>query len=106
MGSILAVFFVSMSGYHTFSELCDWESGFLLSSMSLAPSLLSSSVPVIPWKSWSYSGSGICRVSEEGPGDRLDWNRARIRCRLPKPLGLGRLRTDPLEVCLENWREN
>lgn len=45
-------------------------------------------------------------MSVGGPGDRRDWNRARPRLRLPRALGLGRLRIDPFDVCLENWREN
>lgn len=45
-------------------------------------------------------------MSEGGPGDCRDWNRARLRLRLPRALGLGRLRIDPLDDCLENWREN
>lgn len=95
-----------MSGPHLFSELCDWESSFLFASLSLVPSFSSSSVPATPWKSWSYSGSGSCSVLVGGPGDCRDWNRARPRLRLPKALGLGRLRTDAFDDCLENWREN
>lgn len=87
-------------------KLCDWELGFLISSLLLVPSLSSSSVPGIPWNSWLYSRSGSCRVFVVGPGDRRDWNRARPRRRLPRALGLGRLRTDPFDDCLENWREN
>lgn len=45
-------------------------------------------------------------MSVVGPGDRRDWNRTRPRLRLPRALGLGRLRTDAFDVCLENWSEN
>lgn len=90
--------------FSNFFKLCDWD--FLVSLLLLVPSLSSSSAPAIPWKSWLYSGSGSCRVSEGGPGDCRHWNWARPRLRLPRALGLGRLRTDPLDDCLENWREN
>lgn len=106
IGSVWTVLCYCARGSHFFSKFCDCEFVFLISSLLLVPSLSLSSVPAIPWKSWSYSGSGSCRVSVGGPGDRRDWNRARPRLRLPRALGLGRLRTDPLDVCLENWREN
>ncbi|KAF3859714.1 hypothetical protein F7725_022113 [Dissostichus mawsoni] len=70
-------------------------------------SFSSSSVPASPWKSLSYSGSGSwsgsCKVSA---GDRWDWKQASVRFLFPRPLGLGKLRTDALDDCLENWSEN
>lgn len=46
-------------------------------------------------------------MSEEGgPFDCRDWNLPRPRLRLPRAFGLGRLWIEPLDDCLENWREN
>lgn len=46
-------------------------------------------------------------MSPGGLAGGRDRNRARQRLRRrPRAEGLGRLRTEPLDDCLENWREN